>query len=68
MSAGCTTSRRLMLALVAPDAPATQPGETPWISGQELPTRIGVYKRLSVGVIVLFSDWDGDHWQVFPLG
>ena len=44
------------------DAPATMPGETPWYSGQLLPVQIGVYKRLSVGEVVLYSYFDGAHW------
>ena len=54
--------KKILLALVDPAAPATLPGETPWISGEVLPVQIGVYKRLSVGVMVMYSYWDGDHW------
>ena len=44
------------------DAPATMPGETPWYSGELLPVQIGVYKRLSLGELVLYSYFDGTHW------
>ena len=44
------------IATVLPhDAPATMPGETPWYSGELLPVQIGVYKRLSVGEVVLYA-------------
>lgn len=39
---------QLRCAVVPPDAPATDPGETPWYSGDQYPVQIGVYKRLSL--------------------
>ena len=59
MSGGVITLR---YAVVPPDAPATLLGETPWYSGDQLPVQIGVYKRLSLGAVVLFSFFDGAHW------
>lgn len=53
---------QLRYAVVPPDAPATGPGETPWYSGDQVPVQIGVYKRLSLGAVVLFSYFDGAHW------
>lgn len=59
MSAGIL---KLRFAGVPPDAPATLPGETPWYSGDDAPVQIGVYKRLSLGAVVLYSYFDGAHW------
>ena len=53
---------KLLCAVVPPDAPATMLGETPWYSGDLLPVQIGVYKRLSLGELVLYSFFDGAHW------
>ena len=50
------------LARVPDDAPATLRGETRWLSGDELPVQIGVYKRLSLGCMVMYSFFDGAHW------
>lgn len=47
---------------VPPDAPAPLRGETPWFSGTQVPVQIGVYKRLSLSGLVMFSFFDGDMW------
>ena len=47
---------------VPPDAPAPLRGETAWFTGTQLPVQIGVYKRLSLSGLVLFSFFDGDMW------
>lgn len=47
---------------VPADAPPPAPGETPWFSGDQQPVKIGVYKRLSMAGLVVYSMWDGDHW------
>lgn len=51
-----------LFAVVPPDAPATGLMETPWYSGDQLPVQIGIYKRLSLGAVVMFSYFDGAHW------
>ena len=44
------------------DAPAPAQGETPWFDGDQLPVQIGVYKRLSMAGLVMYSLFDGAHW------
>lgn len=53
---------KMRYADVPPDAPATLAGETPWFMGEQLPVQIGVYKRLSLGAVVMYSFFDGAHW------
>ena len=47
---------------VPADAPLPAPGETPWFNGDQAPVQIGVYKRLSVAGLVMYSFFDGAHW------
>lgn len=58
------TYQHPLVAVVPPDAPATGLHETPWYSGDQLPVQIGVYKRLSIGMEVMYSYFDGAHWLV----
>ena len=55
-----------VIQLNNPDVPADAPpplaGESPWYSGQVLPVQVGVYKRLSVAGLVMYSYFDGAHW------
>jgi hypothetical protein len=53
---------KLSQAGVPPDAPAAEIGETPWISGQQVPVQVGVYRRLSLSGSTQFSYFDGAHW------
>lgn len=52
----------LRTTAVPADAPAPLPGETPWFSGEQQPVQIGVYKRLSVAGLVMYSLFNGEHW------
>lgn len=53
---------KLSRAGVPAEAPATEPAETPWISGMQTPVQIGVYRRLSLIGTTQFSYFDGAHW------
>lgn len=44
---------------VPPDAPEPAAGETPWYDGHQQPVQPGVYKRLSITGLVLYSLFDG---------
>lgn len=60
MSTGTIT---LMTAGLPADAPRPVPGETPWISGQQQPVQLGVYRRLSTSGATTYSFWDGARWR-----
>lgn len=47
---------------VPADAPPPLTGETPWYGGDQLPVQIGLYKRLSVAGLVMYSFFNGEHW------
>jgi hypothetical protein len=47
---------------VPADAPPPLPGETGWVSGNQLPVQIGVYRRLSLGGTTRYSFFDGAMW------
>lgn len=47
---------------VPADAPRPLPGETQWISGQQQPVQIGVYRRLTLAGNTRYSYFDGAHW------
>jgi hypothetical protein len=53
---------KLLTTGVPADAPRPQPGETPWISGQQQPVQIGVYRRLTLSGSTIYSYFDGAHW------
>lgn len=56
------TLQQLVPASVPGDAPPPGPNETPWFDGQQLPAQVGVYQRLSIANLVMYSFFDGAHW------
>lgn len=60
MSAGLIV---MSSAAVPEHAPAPPAGETAWVRGDRLPVQIGVYKRLALAGVPVYSFFDGDAWH-----
>jgi len=53
----------MCVSQVPSNAPRPLAGETPWFTGDQQPVQPGVYKRLSVSGLVMYSLHDGDTWM-----
>jgi hypothetical protein len=62
-AAGVISVRLGARPAVPKDAPPTLNGETPWYIGSAIPVQEGVYKRLSVASVVMYSLWADGCWH-----